>query len=40
MDWRIVIVLLPLILAASWALYNIGSVAIKQAQVFLSKMNS
>jgi photosystem II PsbY protein len=40
MDWRIVIVLLPLLLAGSWALYNIGSVAIKQAQAFLSRSNS
>ncbi|MEC4984576.1 MAG: photosystem II protein Y [Oscillatoria sp. PMC 1076.18] len=31
------IVLLPLIAAASWALYNIGAVAIRQAQAFLNK---
>lgn len=40
MDWRIVIVLLPIILAASWAFYNIGAVAIRQAQQFLNNQNS
>ncbi|MBE9102280.1 photosystem II protein Y [Vacuolonema iberomarrocanum] len=36
MDWRILIVLSPLLLAGGWALYNIGQLAIKQARVFLS----
>ena len=37
MDWRILIVLLPVILAGSWALYNVGAIALKQAQAFLNK---
>ncbi len=39
MDWRVVIVLLPLGVAASWAIFNIGSAAISQAQRFLNKEN-
>jgi len=30
MDTRLLIVLLPLMAAASWAIYNIGRVAIQQ----------
>nr|YP_010619007.1 photosystem II protein Y [Pterosiphonia complanata]WAX03020.1 photosystem II protein Y [Pterosiphonia complanata] len=30
MDMRLVIVFLPLIVASSWAIYNIGRVAIQQ----------
>ncbi len=37
MDWRIVIVLAPLVIAASWALFNIGAAAIAQVQRFLNK---
>ncbi|MEQ8755993.1 MAG: photosystem II protein Y [Coleofasciculus sp. G1-WW12-02] len=37
MDWRLIIVLLPIILAASWALFNIGAAAIGQIQAFLNK---
>ena len=37
MDWRIVIVLAPLVIAASWALFNIGAAAIAQFQRFLNK---
>jgi photosystem II PsbY protein len=37
MDWRLLIVLLPVILAGSWALYNIGTLALQQAQSFLNK---
>lgn len=40
MDWRIVIVLAPVILAASWALFNIGAVALRQAQDFLNSQKS
>lgn len=36
-DFRIVIVLLPLILAGGWAVYNIGAVALRQVQNFLNK---
>ncbi|MEO0409848.1 MAG: photosystem II protein Y [Cyanobacteria bacterium P01_A01_bin.135] len=37
MDWRIVVVLSPLILAASWAAFNIGRAALGQVQNFLEK---
>ena len=37
MDWRLLIVLLPLILAGGWAFYNIGKLAIAQAQAFLDR---
>lgn len=37
MDLRVVVVLLPVILAGSWAVYNIGQVALKQIQGFLSR---
>ncbi len=40
MDWRIVIVLSPIILAAGWAFFNIGAAAIRQAQNFLNNQNS
>ncbi len=36
-DWRILIVLLPLILAGGWAIKNIGVIALKQLQSFLNK---
>ncbi|MBE9127439.1 MULTISPECIES: photosystem II protein Y [unclassified Coleofasciculus] len=37
MDWRLVVVLLPIILAASWALFNIGAAALRQVQAFLNR---
>jgi photosystem II PsbY protein len=37
MDWRVLIVLLPVIIAASWAVFNIGAAALRQAQQFLNK---
>ncbi|MBF2087614.1 MAG: photosystem II protein Y [Synechococcales cyanobacterium K44_A2020_017] len=37
MDWRIVVVLSPVILAGSWALYNIGKAALKQVQTFWNR---
>jgi photosystem II PsbY protein len=37
MDWRILVVLSPLILAASWAVFNIGKAALGQVQELLSK---
>ena len=37
MDWRILIVFGPVILAASWALFNIAKAALSQAQDFLNK---
>lgn len=39
MDWRILIVALPLLLAGGWAVYNIGTLAITQAQKFLNKQS-
>ena len=32
MDTRLVVIALPLLVAASWALYNIGRLAIQQVQ--------
>jgi photosystem II PsbY protein len=37
MDWRVLIVLLPVIIAASWAVFNIGAAALRQVQQFLNK---
>ncbi len=37
MDWRVLIVLVPVLIAGSWAIYNIGAIALRQAQQFLSK---
>jgi photosystem II PsbY protein len=37
MDWRILVVVAPLALAASWAVFNIGKAALVQVQAFLSK---
>jgi photosystem II PsbY protein len=36
-DWRIVVVLSPIILAASWALFNIGAAALRQVQGFINR---
>lgn len=36
-DFRILIVLLPLLAAGGWAVYNIGAIAIRQVQGFLNK---
>ncbi|MBD2483095.1 photosystem II protein Y [Planktothrix sp. FACHB-1365] len=36
-DFRILIVLLPLLAAAGWAFYNIGAIALRQVQGFLNK---
>ncbi len=37
MDLRVLIVLLPVIIAGSWALFNIGAAAINQVQRFINK---
>ena len=37
MDWRIVVVLAPLAVAAGWALFNIGAAALRQLQNYLGK---
>lgn len=37
MDTRILIVLIPVLAAASWAIYNIGRVALQQFRRFRSQ---
>ncbi|MBF2046569.1 MAG: photosystem II protein Y [Leptolyngbya sp. IPPAS B-1204] len=37
MDWRLLIVLLPLALALGWVAKNIGDLALKQGKEFLSR---
>jgi photosystem II PsbY protein len=37
MDWRLLIVVLPLALALGWVFRNIGQEALKQGQDFLEK---
>ncbi|AOX02319.1 MULTISPECIES: photosystem II protein Y [Moorena] len=37
MDLRLLIVLLPLLLALGWVAYNIGAIALKQAQNYLNR---
>jgi photosystem II PsbY protein len=36
-DWRILIVIAPVLMAGGWAAFNIGAIAIKQVQSFLNK---
>ncbi|MEL6580220.1 MAG: photosystem II protein Y [Cyanobacteria bacterium J06621_12] len=37
MDWRVIIVVAPLAIAASWAVFNIGSAALAQVQKYFDK---
>jgi photosystem II PsbY protein len=37
MDWRVLVILAPLGVAAGWALFNVGAIALRQAQTFLKK---
>ena len=37
LDFRVVLVLLPVILAGSWAVFNIGKAALAQIQGFLAR---
>lgn len=37
MDWRIIVVLSPVLIAAGWALFNIGVVALQQARTFIAE---
>ncbi len=37
LDMRVVVVLAPVIIAASWAAFNIGAAAIGQIQAFLNR---
>jgi photosystem II PsbY protein len=34
MDWRVLIVLAPLIIAGTWAIFNIGAAALRHFQQF------
>ena len=36
-DWRVLIVVGPVLLAASWAVFNIAPAALRQIQGFLNK---
>ncbi|HBQ99560.1 MULTISPECIES: photosystem II protein Y [unclassified Roseofilum] len=36
MDWRVVVVLLPIAIAGGWALFNIGAAALNQIQNLLN----
>ena len=36
-DFRVAIVLAPVVIAASWAAFNIGAAALKQIQGFLNR---
>lgn len=36
-DFRILIVLMPVLLAGGWAAYNVGAIALKQVQKLLNK---
>ncbi|MDJ0691283.1 MAG: photosystem II protein Y [Xenococcaceae cyanobacterium MO_188.B32] len=37
MDWRVLVVLIPVLVAASWAIFNIGAAALRQVQSFTKK---
>ena len=37
MDFRVVVVLAPLAIAAGWALFNIGSAALAQLQRYIGQ---
>lgn len=37
MDWRLLIVLLPLALAIGWVFKNIGQAALKQGKEFIER---
>lgn len=36
MDWRVLVVLAPLAIAAGWAVFNIGAAAIAQVQKYFN----
>ena len=36
-DFRVVVVLAPVAIAAGWAVFNIGAAALRQIQGFLNK---
>jgi photosystem II PsbY protein len=39
MDWRVIIVLSPVLIAGTWAIINIGAAALRQFQDVLSREN-
>ena len=39
MDWRILVVIAPILLAGGWAVFNIGKAALAQVQGILDKSN-
>jgi hypothetical protein len=39
MDTRLIVIAMPLLVAASWALYNIGRLAIQQIQRYHDHVN-
>lgn len=36
-DWRLLVVLVPVALAAGWAIFNIAPAALRQIQAFLNR---
>ena len=37
MDWRVIVVVAPLAIAASWAVFNIGAAALAQIQKYFNE---
>lgn len=37
MDWRVLVVLAPLAIAAGWAVFNIGTAALAQVQKYFNQ---
>lgn len=37
MDWRVIVVISPLLIAATWAVINIGAAALRQLQDVLGR---
>ena len=37
MDWRVLVVLAPLAIAAGWAVFNIGTAALAQIQKYFNQ---
>ena len=37
MDWRVIVVVAPLAIAASWAVFNIGAAALAQIQKYFNQ---
>ena len=40
MDWRVLVVLAPILLAGGWAVFNIGKAALGQIQDVLAKRDA